>query len=94
MNRVRIKHPSRLLHWLHRLGFSRDFVGLTLGSTIHVAASVEKPIPTRLLRHEMIHVEQWRRLGRLGFPLVWGWQCLRHGYDKAPLEVEAREGSW
>lgn len=52
----------------------------------------------RLLRHELVHVEQWARLGVVGFLLrylgayLW-WRAHAHGhasaYRRIPLEVEA-----
>ena len=46
-----------------------------------------------LIRHEMVHVEQIKRLGAWR----WTWQyltgLLRHGYRDNPLEAEAREKS-
>ena len=51
-----------------------------------------------LLRHELVHVEQWRRLGVVGFLARYLWAYLRwrlrgHGhraaYLRIPLEVEA-----
>ncbi len=51
-----------------------------------------------LLRHELVHVEQWRRLGVLGFLVryLWAygrWRACGHdhrgAYLRIPLEVEA-----
>ncbi len=52
----------------------------------------------RLLRHELVHVAQWRRLGALGFlsRYLWAyawWRAHAHGhlgaYRRIPFEVEA-----
>jgi len=52
----------------------------------------------RLLRHELVHVEQWRRLGFVGFAtrylgayLWWRLHAHRHvdAYRRIPLEVDA-----
>ena len=52
----------------------------------------------RLLRHELAHVEQWRRLGPVRFLRRYlgaylGWRLRGHGhwdaYRRIPLEVEA-----
>ena len=52
----------------------------------------------RLIRHELVHVAQWRRLGVLGFlrRYLWAyawWRAHGHGhlaaYRRIPLEVEA-----
>jgi hypothetical protein len=69
---------------------------ITLGARISVrrgAAGNE-----RLLRHELVHVEQWRRLGVAGFLTRYLGAYLRwrlHGhshwsaYRRIPLEIEA-----
>lgn len=58
-------------------------------------------VPSRLydvaLRaHEAIHLEQIARYGALGFAARYAWGLLRYGYERHPLEIEARErsGSW
>ena len=52
----------------------------------------------RLLRHELVHVRQWRRLGLAGFGLRYvgaylGWRARRYphwaAYRRVPLEIEA-----
>lgn len=70
---------------------------ITLGSLVIVrrrAAGSE-----RLLRHEAVHVEQWRRLGVVGYLRRYigayaGWRVRGYGhraaYLRIPLEVEAR----
>ena len=53
---------------------------------------------TRLLRHELVHVRQWRRLGIVGFLRRYlgayvGWRARGYphlgAYRRIPLEVEA-----
>ncbi len=73
----------------------RGFAGITVGSLI-VTRSAE---PTAaLVRHELVHVRQWRRHGHVGFVARYvGWylwlRLRRHGhlgaYLRIPLEVEA-----
>lgn len=52
----------------------------------------------RLLRHELVHVRQWRRYGAIGFLrrylgsyLLWRLRGYRHkdAYRRIPLEIEA-----
>jgi hypothetical protein len=52
----------------------------------------------RLLRHELVHVRQWRELGVLGFLRRYlraylGWRLRRYphwaAYRRIPLEIEA-----
>ena len=70
--------------------------GITLGSLIIVRAGAETS--TYLLRHEAVHVRQWRRHGVFGFLVRYvgaylTWRLRGFGHDGAylriPLEVEA-----
>ena len=46
--------------------------GITLGSLVIVRSGHATPY---LLRHEMVHVRQWRRYG------VFGWKLLKYWYE-------------
>ncbi len=46
---------------------------------------------TRLLRHEMKHIEQIKRDGKVLFSVRYLWWFLRYGYYENPYEVEARQ---
>lgn len=68
---------------------------LTMGSLVIVRKGKASPY---LLRHEMVHVRQWRRFGALGFGLRYvgsylTWRLRRKGHRGAvmriPMEVEA-----
>lgn len=69
-------------------GMRRHAAAVTLGRTIVVHP--DSPLTERLLRHELAHVEQWRRRP-LTFPVLYLWNHLRYGYRDNPYEVEARE---
>ena len=69
---------------------------ITIGRVISVRRrAADNP---RLMRHELTHVEQWRRLGVVGFLVRYlgayaRWRLLLHGhrdaYRRIPLEIEA-----
>lgn len=70
--------------------------GITLGSLVIVRAGCEKS--SALLRHERVHVRQWRRHGVVGFGvryvgsyLIWRARLKGHrgAYLRIPLEIEA-----
>lgn len=70
--------------------------GITLGSTVIVRSGHEHS--AHLLRHELVHVRQWRRYGVVGFTLrylgaytVWRIRLKGHhgAYARIPLEIEA-----
>jgi hypothetical protein len=70
--------------------------GITLGRTIIVRAGHERS--AKLIRHELVHVRQWKRHGVIGFSVRYlssyvKWRLLRKGhhgaYLRIPLEIEA-----
>lgn len=88
------RHPG---HWRWVGGpVPRGSAAITLGPLVIVrTASAGNE---RLLRHELVHVEQWRRLGVLAFVtryvlayLAWRARLWGHraAYRRIPLEVEA-----
>lgn len=44
----------------------------------------------KILNHELKHWEQWKRLGTWNFYKQYFAEYFKHGYDKMPLEIEAR----
>lgn len=61
--------------------------GMTLGRGIYILHG-----HSRVMRHELVHVAQYQRLGGIGpFMKQYLMECLFHGYFAAPLEEEARE---
>jgi hypothetical protein len=88
------RHPG---HWRWVGGpVPPGAAAITIGSLISVrrrAASNE-----RLLRHELVHVEQWRRFGVIGFLrrylrayVAWRLRGYAHwgAYRRIPFEIEA-----
>jgi len=69
-------------------GMKHPAAAVTLGDTILVHPGV--PLTTRLLRHELAHVRQWRE-HPLTFPLRYVLNHLRYGYRDNPYEVAARQ---
>jgi hypothetical protein len=68
-------------------------VALVLGRTIHLfnITRDEFKASPRLIKHELKHVEQYKRFGFFTFLIVYGWYSLKYGYYNNPLEIEARE---
>ncbi|HNJ98925.1 MAG TPA: hypothetical protein PLV13_12420 [Ilumatobacteraceae bacterium] len=69
--------------------------GITLGSLVIVREGKATPY---LLRHEQVHVRQWRRYGAVGFTARYLgsyvlWRLRRKGhkgaYRRIPMEIEA-----
>lgn len=45
----------------------------------------------KLIAHEKIHWEQYKKTGAILFSLKYLYQKMRYGYDKMPMEIEARK---
>ncbi|MCU1396418.1 MAG: hypothetical protein JWM34_4846 [Ilumatobacteraceae bacterium] len=69
---------------------------ITIGSVVIVRSGHEHS--THLIRHEQVHVRQWRRFGFIGFGvryvgsyLVWRSRLKGHhgAYLRIPMEIEA-----
>ena len=69
--------------------------GFTLGSLVIVRHGADTPY---LLRHEQVHVRQWRRFGAVGFIrryvghyVLWRLRGKDHqgAYRRIPMEIEA-----
>ena len=43
-----------------------------------------------LIKHEMVHIEQIKREGRIKFFFKYTYYWIRYGYKNNPYEVEAR----
>lgn len=85
MSKIRIITPSRLV--------PKGYAGITLSATrIHV----NKPanVTVGLIAHELVHVDQHRRLGVLFYPAyALAWMLAGFSYSRNKFEVEARERS-
>lgn len=80
---MRVHYESRLARAL----LPKRYLAITLAS--HVLTR-EPRLSESVLRHERVHVEQWKRHGKLGFLIRYLWCHFRHGYEKNPYEIEAR----
>jgi hypothetical protein len=67
-------------------------VAVTWGETIHLHGADTKTLlrDKAWLRHELKHVEQFSRHGRLTFLALYVWESIRKGYHQNRFEVEAR----
>lgn len=80
---VRVVYGSPVMRFV-----PQRFIAMTLRNTIHVRHPYY--LPPHILRHELVHVNQWAWYGVVGFLVRYLWQCARYGYRSAPLEIEAR----
>jgi hypothetical protein len=67
-------------------------MAVTIGRTIHLWNAREGDLieNKRWLRHELIHVQQFMRIGFLKFLFLYLWESLKKGYLQNKFEIEAR----
>lgn len=90
--RIRIKENSylaKIAAW--KLG--APTMALTMGSTIHLHNTLRRDFlqNTAWVRHELAHVQQFKRYGYFSFLVKYLWESLRKGYHNNRWEIEARE---
>jgi hypothetical protein len=68
-------------------------VAMVIGKTIHLhnTGSEEFLNNKRWLKHELAHIEQYKKHGLLKFLLLYLWYSIKYGYYNNPFEVEARK---
>lgn len=73
-----------------KLGVSQ--VALTIGQTIYLCGTprTEFLANERWVKHELAHVEQFRKYGFLQFIGMYLWESVKKGYYQNRFEIEAR----
>ncbi len=68
-------------------------VALVLGQTIHLHNTTKEEFlkDGEWVRHELVHIEQYKRYGIIKFLALYIWYSTKYGYYNNPLEVEARQ---
>lgn len=90
--KVRIKENS----WIAKMAARKlkaDKVAIVIGSTIHLHNTDRNEFlaDKKWVAHELIHVEQYRQHGYVGFIFKYLLESVRKGYYSNRFEVEARE---
>ena len=84
-----IKPATGIIRWyLEKAGFWAITLPLRV-PTVFVLAEHQDDVD--LIAHELVHVEQIRRMGRVKFLVTYLWYQLKYGYRDNPLEIEARK---
>jgi hypothetical protein len=68
-------------------------IAMVIGNTIYLH-NVSRKIfleDERWVKHEMAHIDQYRRYGLVRFLLLYTWYSIKYGYRNNPFEIEARE---
>ena len=68
-------------------------VAIVFGNTVHLHNTSKQEFNSnaRWVRHEMIHLEQFRRYGKWRFTMLYILESIRNGYWNNRFEVEARD---
>jgi len=82
--------------WLARMAAAKlksKSVALVIGNTIYLhGVSRDKFLRNpQWVRHELQHVEQYRRMRKFSFLVSYFAEWARHGYHNNKFEIEARE---
>jgi hypothetical protein len=67
-------------------------VAIVIGNTIHLHNTSKEEFNSniRWVRHEMVHLDQFRRYGKWRFVILYLLESVRKGYWNNRFEVEAR----
>lgn len=70
-------------------------IALVLGKGIHLSGVTREEFlkNSRWVKHEQIHLDQYRKYGVLKFLWLYAWESIRKGYYNNRFEKEAREGA-
>ena len=82
--------------WIAKLAAMKlgsENVAIVIGKTIHLhKVSKEDFLHNKnWVKHEMCHIDQFKKYGFLNFILMYLFESVRHGYYDNKYEVEARE---
>jgi hypothetical protein len=67
-------------------------VAIVLGSTIHLFNVTKQEFlqNKKWVKHEMCHLEQFKKYGFFSFIVMYLWESARKGYYNNKYEIEAR----
>ncbi|HVZ97924.1 MAG TPA: hypothetical protein VG847_13675 [Chitinophagaceae bacterium] len=66
---------------------------IVIGNTIHLHNVTKEEFlqNKKWVKHELCHIEQYKRYGTLGFIIKYLWESILHGYHNNKYEIEARQ---
>ena len=68
-------------------------VAIVIGSTIHLYNVTKQQFlqNEKWVKHEVCHLQQFKKHGRFIFILKYLWESIKHGYYNNKYETEARK---
>jgi hypothetical protein len=67
-------------------------VAMVIGKTIHLYGTTKNNFLADdcWVKHELCHIEQFKKHGTIPFIFKYTWESIKHGYYNNKFEVEAR----
>lgn len=89
---IRIKENS-FLALLAAKKLKTDKVAMVIGKTIYLHNTSREDFlnDQRWVKHELAHIEQYKKYGLLKFLVLYLLYSIKYGYYNNPFEIEARE---
>lgn len=89
---IHIKENS----WIAKIAslkLKTNSMAIVLGKTIHLynTNTFDFVKDEKWMRHELCHVDQFKKYGYLNFIFMYLWESLRKGYHNNKFEIEARQ---
>lgn len=87
-----IKENSRVAKIAARI-MKAEYLAIVFGSTIHLNKNIKQEFLSnqKWLKHELCHIEQYKKHGYFLFIIKYLLECFLRGYYNNKFEVEARE---
>jgi hypothetical protein len=86
----KVKDNSRLAKFVGRLSGQEDKYAITFGKTIFVSCAREDFLAEHWwVRHEVTHIQQYKKYGVAGFLERYVVSSIFHSYREIPFEKEA-----
>jgi hypothetical protein len=82
--------------WIARMAakkMSASRLAIVIGGTVHLHNTTREQFlkEPRWVKHELCHIEQFKRYGFVRFICMYLWESARKGYYNNKFEVEARK---
>jgi hypothetical protein len=89
---IRIKERSFLAR-IAAMKLRSGRVAMVIGNTIHLHNVTRADFlkDENWVKHELCHVQQFKKHGLVPFLAKYLWESVKHGYHNNKFEVEARE---
>lgn len=82
--------------WIARLAAKKlksKNVAIVIGNTIHLynVSKQQFLANEKWVKHEVCHLQQFKKYGKVIFILKYLWESIKHGYADNKFEAEARQ---